>query len=99
MAASRRVHAIEKEQGEQSKSDDTESHTPPTVAEGQRSHLSLLGEEGKTVARNMARIALGDLSPEDLDDDRYYVADDGVPGIRIDEATAQELSRSAMQTK
>jgi hypothetical protein len=46
--------------------------------------LSLSGDSGKTVAENVARIALGTLTVAELRDPRYKLAPDGTLSLELD---------------
>jgi hypothetical protein len=69
----------------------------PTVGmngfEHDRDGLSLLGDAGREVAENVARIALGSLSVADLGDPRYGLAPDGALSIEIDRSSFEAVSR------
>jgi hypothetical protein len=60
---------------------------------GKAEALSLLGESGRTVAENIARIALGSVTVADLDDPRYGLAPDGTLRISIDAKSFEAVEK------
>ncbi|HVV58011.1 MAG TPA: hypothetical protein VHC45_06575 [Gaiellaceae bacterium] len=55
--------------------------------------LSLLGEEGREVAENVARIALGTLAVGDLNDPRYGLAPDGALRLHVDSTSFEAVDK------
>jgi hypothetical protein len=68
-------HAIERDAGHRASSDG----------------LSLKGEAGRQVAKNLARFALGTLSLDQLNDSRYTLTADGAVCLDLDEDSALAL--------
>ncbi|MGH3427866.1 MAG: hypothetical protein ACRD3Q_07320 [Terriglobales bacterium] len=66
--------------GEQSNAD-TVGTQQPDSSDGE---LTLLGDAGREVAENVARIALGKLTVGELKDSRYRLARDGTLMLSID---------------
>ena len=52
----------------------------------EQERVSLLGDEGRQVAANLTRIAVGQLSTEELGP-AYFTAPDGTTGIEVDAET------------
>jgi hypothetical protein len=53
--------------------------------------LSLKGEQGAEVARNVALLAAGLIRPQDLNDSRYYLSPDGSVGVVLNEDSLKAI--------
>ena len=58
-----------------------------------REGLSLMGDEGREVAINVARIALGKLRVSDIDDPRYRLARDGALQLQLDAPSFEAVEK------
>ena len=57
--------------------------------------FSFMTHEGAQAVANLGRLATGEVTLADLDDDRYGVESDGTLRLDIDEATYELLMRGA----
>jgi hypothetical protein len=62
-------------------------------SESARAGLSLKGEEGREVAINLARLALGKLTLNELKDPRYSLTADGAVSLDLDDESLAALER------
>jgi len=69
-----------------------EPRTADVSGDPDRQGLSLKGEEGRKVAVNLARFALGKLSLEELKDPRYSLTPDGAVRLELDEESSSALA-------
>jgi hypothetical protein len=67
-------------------------HAADVTSDSDRDGLSLKGEAGKQVAKNLAQFALGKLSLDELGDPRYSLTPDGAVSLELDDESSAALA-------
>jgi Restriction endonuclease/TIR domain len=81
------------------RSDSEETLLSPTLPSGQmkpaeEAGLSLTGDAGEEAAETLRRLAVGAITPAELEDDRYRVAKNGVPALVLTTETFTSVKQT-----